>query len=119
MNRKTNLKNKKGFTLIELMVVIMILAILAALIIPKVVGRQEDAKRAQAAANMQELAKALEQFRVDCDRYPTSEEGLEALREAPADITNWRGPYIMKGIPVAPWTNEYEYESDGQPFQIT
>lgn len=101
------------------MVVIMILAVLAALIIPKVVTRQEDAKRSQAATNMKELAKALEQFRIDCDRYPTSEEGLEALREAPADVTNWRGPYIMKGVPVDPWGTDYEYDSDGQTFTIT
>ena len=116
INQSSN--RKKGFTLIELMVVIIILAILAALIIPKVVTRQDDAKFAQAQTNMKELAKALEQFRIDCDRYPTSEEGLEALREAPADVNNWRGPYITKGIPPDPWTRDFEYDSDGQTFTI-
>src|SRR5687768_3658350 len=102
----------KAFTLIELMVVILILAILAALIIPKVVGRTDDAKRSQAATNMKELTKALEAFRVDCDRYPTTEEGLQALREQPADLEKWRAPYITKDVPTDPWQKDYEYESD-------
>jgi general secretion pathway protein G len=108
----------KAFTLIELMVVILILAILAALIIPKVVGRTDDAKRQQASTNMTELGKALDAFRLDCDRYPTTEDGLEALREAPADVTNWHGPYIKKAIPMDPWQHEFEYESDGKTYVI-
>lgn len=111
-------RRRRGFTLIELMVVILILAILAALIIPKVIGRTDDAKRAQASTNITELEKALEQFRVDTDRYPTTEEGLDALRQEPADIKNWRGPYTSKDIPPDPWGNPFQYESDGKTYTI-
>jgi general secretion pathway protein G len=116
--KQLSTKRSRAFTLIELMVVILILAILAALIIPKVVGRTDDAKRSQAVTNIRELTKALEQFRIDCDRYPTTEEGLIALREQPADLEKWRSAYITKGIPSDPWQNEFEYESDGKTFTL-
>ena len=100
------------------MVVILILAILAALIIPRVTERAGEAKRTQAANNISELEKALEMFRVDCDRYPTTDEGLQALREAPADLQGWKQPYTSKAIPPDPWGNDYIYESDGKTFSI-
>ncbi len=104
---------RKGFTLIELMVVILILAILAALIVPKVVGREADAKRAKAASDISELDAALQQFRLDNDAYPTSDQGLSALRTAPQTAKNWRGPYLQKPIPPDPWGNNYIYQSPG------
>lgn len=103
----------RGFTLIELLVVILILAILAALIVPRVVGRTDDAKRAKAATDISTLSGLLQQFRLDTGRYPTTEEGLTALRQAPADIQNWRGPYSTKAIPADPWGYEYVYEYPG------
>jgi len=103
----------RGFTLIELMVVILILAILAALIVPRVVGRQDDAKFGKARNDLAVMSGLLEQFRVDCDRYPTSEEGLQALRSAPQDANNWKGPYTTKPIPTDPWGNPYIYEFPG------
>jgi len=111
--RKTHIVDRtkrRGFTLIELLVVIMILAILAALIVPKVMGRTEDAKRAKAASDIASLRTALSGFRLDCDRYPTTEEGLEALLTAPSDVKNWRGPYLDKGLPSDPWNMPYVYE---------
>ena len=104
MNRR-----KKAFTLIELLVVILILAILAALIVPRVVNKTSDAKRSKAASDISSLHTALNSFRLDCDRFPTSEEGLTALRSQPADVPGWRGPYLDKPLPPDPWGNEYYY----------
>jgi general secretion pathway protein G len=106
------IRNSKGFTLIELLVVILILAILAALIVPRVIGRTTDAKRAKAASDIKTLKTALNNFRLDCDRYPETEEGLAALTTAPADTNGWRGPYIER-ISPDPWQNEYIYELVG------
>lgn len=114
-------RRNTAFTLIELLVVILILAILAALIVPRVVGRTSDAKRAKAASDITTLSSLLQQYRVDTDTYPTTEEGLTALRVQPGDVSNWRGPYTSKDIPADPWGNEYVYESpgpDGQDFLI-
>ena len=109
----TKKPQRRGFTLIELLVVILILAILAALIVPRVVGRTGEAKRVKAATDISTLSGLLETFRLDNDRYPSSEEGLEALRTAPPDLTNWHGPYSRKPIPADPWRNEYYYEYPG------
>ncbi|MEQ1823751.1 MAG: type II secretion system major pseudopilin GspG [Fimbriimonadaceae bacterium] len=106
------IRKSKGFTLIELLVVILILAILAALIVPRVIGRTTDAKRAKAASDIKTLKTALNNFRLDCDRYPETEEGLAALTQAPADTNGWRGPYIER-ISPDPWQSEYIYELVG------
>lgn len=111
-------KIRRGFTLIELVVVILILAILAALIVPRVVGRTSDAKRAKAATDISTLRSFVQQFRVDCDRYPDT---LQDLRVRPADgADGWRGPYSDKDIPTDPWGNEYDYEvsQDGNDYTI-
>ena len=108
---------KRAFTLIELMVVVLIIAILAALIVPRVIQRQEDAKRAKAASDISELDAALQQYHLDNDNYPTSEEGLNALRSAPQSAKNWRGPYLQKPIPPDPWQHEYVYECPGENGQ--
>ena len=107
---------RKGFTLIELMVVILILAILAALIVPKIVGRAADAKIAAAKSDEATLAASLHQFHLDCDRYPTTEEGLNALQSAPAGLEQkWKGPYLTKALGNDPWNiNPYVYTCPGQ-----
>lgn len=102
---------RKGFTLIELMVVILILAILAALIVPRVIGHSGDAKRAKAASDIAEIKNGLDRFRLQCDRYPTTEEGLLALMQG-QDIQGWRGPYLSKMV-NDPWGSEYIYEDLG------
>jgi general secretion pathway protein G len=106
-------RKNRAFTLIELLVVILILAILAALIVPRVVNRTGDAKRAKAASDVATLTSLLQQYRVDNDKYPTTEQGLAALRVQPSDAPNWRGPYTSKDIPTDPWGNEYVYEAPG------
>jgi general secretion pathway protein G len=114
-------RQRRAFTLIEMLVVVLILAILAALIVPRVVNRTGDAKRAKAASDIATLTSLLSQYKVDTDQFPATEQGLMALRVQPGDVNNWRGPYAQKDIPADPWQNEYVYESpgpDGQDFVI-
>jgi general secretion pathway protein G len=106
-------RRQRAFTLIELLVVILILAILAALIVPRVVGRTSDAKRAKAASDIATLSSLLQQYRIDNDKFPSTEEGLQALRVQPSDAPNWKGPYTSKDIPTDPWGNEYIFEAPG------
>lgn len=105
---------RRAFTLIELLVVILIIAILAALIVPRIVNRAGDAKRAKALSDVAALTTALNAFRLDCDRFPTTEEGLDGLRNQPGDVRGWRGPYLEKPITTDPWENAYVYEYPGQ-----
>ena len=100
MKMRNHARAHRAFTLIELMVVILILAILAALIVPRVVGRTADAKRAKAASDIATLSSLLQQYHIDTDQYPTTEQGLNALRVAPSGANNWRGPYTSKDIPT-------------------
>lgn len=112
---KTPLRQKysKAFTLIEIMVVVVILGILAATIIPQFIGTTQDAKVSAAKSTIAELESALERFNIHLDRYPTTEEGLKALVEAPSgDEKKWRGPYI-KMLRQDPWGNEYQYRAPG------
>jgi general secretion pathway protein G len=122
MKTRLHRRNRRGFTLMELVVVILILAILATLILPRLVGRTSDAKRVKAQTDISSLASLIQQYRVDTDQYPTTEQGLNALRVEPSGVTNWHGPYTTKDIPTDPWGNEYVYESpgaDNQDFVIT
>lgn len=113
-NDATLNRRRRGFTLIELLVVILILAILAALIVPRVVGRTSEAKVAKAQSDIATLSGLIQQFRLDTGRYPSTEEGLQALRVPPADVQAWKGPYTTKEIPNDPWGNPYYYEYPGQ-----
>src|SRR5207237_9078328 len=102
-----------AFTLIEIMVVLVVIGILAAVIIPQFGGTTQDAKISAAKANVAELESALERFYVHMDRYPSSEEGLKVLVEAPAgEEKKWRGPYV-KLIRPDPWGNPYQYRAPG------
>ena len=121
MNLQTLSRQKRGFTLIEMLVVILILAILAALIIPRLIGRTSDAKIAKAKSDIATVSGLLQQYRLDTDKYPTTEEGLTALRVRPSSAKNWKGPYTTKDIPMDPWGNPYVYQSpgpDGQDFLV-
>jgi general secretion pathway protein G len=112
---KTQLRQKLqgGFTLIEIMVVVVILGILAATIIPQFIGTTQDAKVSAAKAAIGELETALEKFNIHLDRYPTAEEGLKVLTEAPSgDEKKWRGPYI-KMLRPDPWGTPYQYRAPG------
>jgi len=110
-NPRTN--RNRAFTLIELLMVMVILAILAAVVVPRIVGRGEDAKVKAAKTDISNLESALNTFEVDNSRYPSSDEGLAALMTAPGNATNWHGPYIQHA-PRDPWTNPYIYVYPGQ-----
>jgi general secretion pathway protein G len=106
-----------GFTLIELLVVITVIAILASLVGPMVFRNVGDAKVSAARAQIELLALALDQYRLDNDFYPGTTQGLAALRDKPTgdpEARNWRGPYLRKAIPLDPWGRPYEYKSPGQ-----
>lgn len=102
-------KARRAFTLIELLVVILIIAVLAAMIVPSYFRRVDDAKRAKAQDDISTISKVLHTFRLDCGRYPTTEEGFEALRTDPGDLPGWRGPYTDNPIGQDPWGGEYVY----------
>ena len=109
-------KNKRteGFTLIELLLVMVILSVLATVVVPKFTRRSEQARIVAAQSSIANIEVALEAFEVDTGRYPTNEEGLQALVVAPPQLDTWRGPYIKRGIPKDPWGNNYVYRCPGE-----
>ena len=114
------MRNNKGFTLIELLVVMIIIGLLAALVGPRFIRQEEKAKVKAAKAQIELLSTALDTFRLDVGRYPTSQEGLDALRSQPGGVERWDGPYLKKDVPVDPWGKPYVYKSPGDhgPFDI-
>jgi general secretion pathway protein G len=113
----------RGFTLIEIMVVITILGILAALIVPRVVGRTDDAKIAAAKQDIASIMQALKLYRLDNSRYPTTEQGLQALITKPGTEPlpgNWKvGGYLERSsVPKDPWGHPYQYLSPGTKGEI-
>jgi general secretion pathway protein G len=102
----------RAFTLIELLLVMVILAILAAVVVPKFTGRTEQARETAAKADLSNLKTSLGAFEIDTGRFPTTDEGLTALISPPADIQGWSRPYVDK-IPVDPWGHPYVYRSPG------
>jgi general secretion pathway protein G len=112
-------RRSAGFTLIEIMVVVIIIGVLAATIIPQFMGTTHDAKVSAAKADVSQLENALERFNLHMDRYPTMDEGLKVLVEAPAgEDKKWRGPYI-KLLRPDPWGNQYQYRVPGMHHTTT
>jgi general secretion pathway protein G len=105
----------RGFTLIEILVVIAVVAILASLVSPMVFQNVGDAKTTGARAQIEIFALALDAYRLDHDRYPSTEEGLGVLRARPAeeDGGRWRGPYLRREVPLDPWSRPYVYRAPG------
>ncbi len=110
---KDIVKKDDGFTLIELIVVMIIIGLLSALVAPKFFGKVDKAKINTTKAQISLLGAALDDFRLDNGRYPTTEEGLQALREKPGDLKTWAGPYLPKPVPKDAWGFDYHYKSPG------
>jgi len=107
-------EGKKGFTLVELLVVLVILTLLAGLVGPRVMNLLGGAKSKTAALQITDLEKSLEIFKLDAGRYPTTEEGLNALVTKPASASGWNGPYLKGGLPSDPWGKPYLYKSPAE-----
>ncbi len=108
----------RGFTLIELLVVLAILTMLAGLVGPKVLGQLGGAKAKTAAVQIADIDKSLELFKLDVGRFPTTEEGLDALVRKPGSANAWNGPYLKGGVPTDPWGNPYRYANNGGAIEI-
>ena len=102
-----------AFTLVELLLVLVILGILASLVLPKFTGRTEQARVTAAQTQISTFGTALDAFEVDTGSYPRGQDGLNQLVAAPADVTNWRGPYLKSEIPADPWGRPYQYLNPG------
>lgn len=102
-----------GFTLLELLVVLVILGLLVGYVAPKYFSQLGKSEVKTARAQINALEKALDQYRLDTGRYPTSEQGLAALNTAPAGESRWSGPYLQKAVPNDPWGRPYLYKSPG------
>jgi general secretion pathway protein G len=111
----------RGFTLLELLVVIVIIGLLAAYVGPKYFSQLGKSEITVTKAQIEAFEKALDTFRLDVGRYPTTEEGLAALLAQPANLTKWNGPYLKKDIPQDPWGHPYQYRAPGSKgeFEIT
>lgn len=103
----------KGFTLLELLVVMVIIGLLAGLVAPRYFAQVGKSQTKVAKAQIDSLEKALDQYRLDVGHYPSTEEGLQALVAGPSGETNWAGPYLRKGIPPDPWGRPYVYAQPG------
>ncbi|HET7340492.1 MAG TPA: type II secretion system major pseudopilin GspG [Methylomirabilota bacterium] len=107
------LRDQRGFTLIELMVVIIVLGLLVGLVAPRLFGRVGQSKMAAAKAQIELIGAGLDQYRLDVGSYPNTSQGVDALQKNPG-VQNWSGPYLKKAVPKDPWGNPYKYRSPGQ-----
>jgi general secretion pathway protein G len=112
VNRRSA-RSGRGFTLLELLVVMVIIGLLAGLVAPRYFAQVGRSQVKVARAQLDGLDKALDQFRLDVGRYPTTEEGLQALVSPPSGEPGWAGPYLKKGVPLDPWGRPYVYQQPG------
>ena len=104
----------QGFTLLELLVVMVIIGLLAGYVGPKYFEQIGKSETKTARAQIDSLGKALDQYRIDVGQYPTTEQGLTALNKNPSNVAKWSGPYLVKSIPSDPWGVPYQYKSPGE-----
>ena len=104
-------RNQDGFTLLELLVVLMIIALLAGFVGPKVFSNVDQAKEKTALRQMRALGDALSQYRLDNGNWPSESQGLKALTEKPANAQHWNGPYLSQQVPLDPWGNAYQWHN--------
>lgn len=108
----------RGFTLLELLVVIVIIGLLAGYVGPKYFAQVGKSEIKVARAQIDAFEKALDTYRLDVGRYPTTEQGLAALEQRPENEARWQGPYLKKAIPLDPWGKPYEYRSPGERGEV-
>lgn len=108
------LRRARGFTLLELLVVMVIIGLLAGYVGPKYFAQIGKSEIKAARAQIDSLEKALDQYRLDAGRYPNSEQGLAALMRQPAGESRWQGPYLKKDVPADPWGSPYQYRQPGE-----
>lgn len=113
-NTRPATRRQSGFTLVELLLVLTILAILAGIVLPKMTGSTERARVTAALTQISTFGTALGVYEVDNGSYPRGREGLQALMQKPHDAQNWHGPYMEKDIPPDPWGHPYVYECPGK-----
>jgi general secretion pathway protein G len=115
------LRRERGMTLIEILVVLVLIGIVLGIVGGNFIGKGEKAKADAAKIEIGQIGQTLDLYKLEIGRYPTTQEGLQALIAAPAGVTNWNGPYWKKStVPKDPWGNEYKYVSPGQsaPYEI-
>jgi len=108
----------RGFTLLELLVVLVILGLLVGVVAPRFFGQVGKSEVKVAKAQIKSLEDALDQYRLDVGRYPTTEQGLSALNAQPTGETRWQGPYLKRAVPNDPWGNPYQYRSPGEHGEL-
>lgn len=112
MNKMMNVRDEKGFTLVELLVVMVIISLLAALVGPRLFPKLGKGKQSAAVAQIELIGQGLDHYRLDIGHYPTTQEGLNSLMANPG-AENWEGPYLKKALPNDPWGKSYHYQCPG------
>jgi len=105
-------REPRGFTLVEIMVVVAIIGALMSVALPRLTGRTEEARLQAARLQVENLSMAIDAFSFDCGRFPSAHEGLNALRESPGE-QGWKGPYLKRSVPPDPWHGDYSYLQPG------
>ena len=115
MKRNSTKRNlaQAGVTLIEMLVVVTIIALFAAVVGPKLLGRADEAKKVAARQQIQQFGQALGMYKLDTGQFPSTEQGLGALRLHPANVNQWNGPYLQTDIPTDPWGFQFVYKFPG------